>query len=126
MTIISVKFVIFLIIALMLYFIIPGKHQWKALLIISYMFYLVSGFETIAFLVFTTLTTFWGGIRIGKINEEYDFAVRSYNGPNEKITRAEKLQIKAEEDKRKRKYIIFILVINFGILFALKYTNIRC
>lgn len=124
MTIISVKFVIFLIIALMLYFIIPGKHQWKALLIISYMFYLVSGFETIAFLIFTTLTTFWGGIRIGKINEEYDFAVRSYNGPNEKITRAEKLQIKAEEDKRKRKYIIFILVINFGILFALKYTNI--
>lgn len=124
MSIISIKFLVFLLIALLFYFSVPGRHQWKALLMISYLFYLISALETVLFLLFTSLVTFWGGLRIGKINDEYDAAVRSYQGPHEKITRQERLAIRAEEDKRKKKYMIGLLVINFGILLVLKYSSL--
>lgn len=124
MSIISVRFLLFLMAALLFYFRIPGKHQWKALLFISYLFYLISGLETVVFLIFTSLTTFWCGKKLGKINEEYNITIKKYQDNNEKITRNEKLEIKAEEDRRKRKYLISVLVINFGILLALKYTNV--
>lgn len=124
MSIISIKFMIFLVIALSFYFIVPGKHQWKTLLIISYVFYLISGFETIVFIIFTSIITYWGGIIIGEINNEYNRAVKNYDGPNEKMTRAEKMQVKAEGDRKKKKYVISILVINFGILLVLKYTSV--
>lgn len=124
MSIISIKFLIFLIIALTFYFVVPARHQWKALLIISYMFYLLSGIETIIFILFTSFITFMGGNIIGDINKEYTRAVKNYNGPNEKITREERATIKAEGDKRKKKYLISILVINFGILLVLKYTSL--
>lgn len=124
MSIISVRFLLFLITALFLYFRIPGKHQWKALLIISYLFYLISGLETVVFLILTSLSAFWCGKKIGKINQEYEAALKKSQNNNEKITRDEKLQIKAEEDKRKRKYLITVLIFNFGILLALKYTNV--
>lgn len=124
MSIISVRFLLFLITALLFYFRIPGKHQWKALLIISYLFYLISGLETVVFLVFTSLSAFWCGNRIGKINEEYEIILQKRRENQEKITRDEKLQIKAQEDKRKKKYLVMVLVANFGILLALKYTNV--
>lgn len=124
MSIISVRFLLFLIIVLLLYFQVPGKHQWKALLVISYLFYFISGLETVIFLIFTSLTAFWCGNKLGRINEEYEGTVRNYQDNNGKITRDVKLQIRAEEDKRKRKYLIIVLVLNFGILLALKYTNV--
>lgn len=124
MSIISIKFVIFLIFALIFYFVVPARHQWKALLIISYIFYLISGLETIIFLIFTSVITYWGGTKIGDINNEYNRAVKNYAGPNKKMTREERALVKAEGDKKKKKYVISILVINFGILLVLKYTSL--
>lgn len=124
MSIISVRFLLFLIVSLFLYFQIPGKHQWKALLVISYLFYLILGLETIIFLILTSLTAFWCGKKMGKINEEYEITIKRNMENNVKFTREEKLLIREEEDKRKKKYLIAALVLNFGILLVLKYTNI--
>ncbi|MBR2664771.1 MAG: MBOAT family protein, partial [Clostridia bacterium] len=89
MSILSLSFVIFLAAAFLVYFLTPGKYQWIALLVISYVFYLFAGVRAIIFILITTTTTFFAGRWIGKINDEFDVAVANYQGPNPKMTRDE-------------------------------------
>ena len=123
MSILSLSFVIFLAAAFLVYFLTPGKYQWIALLVISYVFYLFAGVRAIIFILITTTTTFFAGRWIGKINDEFDVAVANYQGPNPKMTRDEKKALKADEDKRKKRIMILVMVLNFGILLALKFIN---
>lgn len=123
MSILSLSFVVFLAAAFLVYFLTPGKYQWIALLVISYVFYLFAGVRAVIFILITTTTTFFAGRWIGKINDEFDVAVANYQGPNPKMTRDEKKALKADEDKRKKRIMILVLLLNFGILIALKYIN---
>lgn len=123
MSILSFSFVAFLAAALLIYFLMPAKFQWIALLVISYCFYLFAGVRAVIFILITTATTFFAGRRIGQINDEFDVAVATYQGPNPKMTREEKKALKAEEDKRKKVIMVLTLLLNFGILIALKYIN---
>lgn len=95
MSIISFKFIIFVIAGLLMYYTLPKKMQWIVLLILSYTFYLFGGIKTVAYLLFTTLTTYLSGILLSK-----------------------------EENKKKRKLIVtFSIIANFGLLYFLKYWN---
>lgn len=124
MSILSIKFILFLFCSLLVYYLAAkSKHQWKVLLGISYCFYLFAGVKAIIFILTTSVSTFFAGLAIGKINAEFDAAVAGYSGPNPKMTRDEKKQLKAEEDKRKRVIMVMTLLLNFGILIALKYIN---
>ena len=123
MSILSLSFVIFVLAALIIYFLTPGKFQWLSLLVISYVFYYFAGIQAVIFILVTTTTTFFAGKKIGKINDEFDKAVAAYKGPNPKMSREEKKTLKAEEDKRKKVIMIGTLILNFGILVVLKYTN---
>jgi len=123
MSILSFSFVAFLILAMLVYFLTPGKYQWISLLVISYCFYLFSGVRAVIFILITTTTTYFAGRWIGKINDEFDIAVANYSGPNPKMTRIEKKALKDDEDKRKKRIMVTTIVINFGILIALKYLN---
>ena len=123
MSILSLGFVAFLAAAFLVYFLTPGKYQWIALLVISYVFYLFAGVRAIIFILITTTTTFFAGRWIGKINDEFDVAVANYKGPNPKMTLDEKKALKADEDKRKKRIMILVMVLNFGILLALKFIN---
>jgi len=123
MSILSFGFLLFVLAALLVYFITPGKYQWITLLVISYCFYFFAGVRAIIFILITTTITYFAGRWIGKINDEFDIAVANYSGPNPKMTRLEKRALKAEEDKRKKRIMIAALVFNFGLLIALKYLN---
>lgn len=123
MSVLSIRFVIFLIVAYIVYYIFPKRYQWISLLCVSYCFYAFAGLKAIFFILLTSITAFFAGKAIGKINDEYEVAIREYKGPNPKITRAEKGQIKAEEDKRKRRIMILVLILNFGLLIVLKYSQ---
>ena len=72
MSILTIRFAIFLSVAIVLYYLTPAAHQWKSLLLISCGFYLVSGPENLIFLLTTALSTYYAGIRIGRINDEYE------------------------------------------------------
>ena len=123
MSILSFSFVAFLLAAMLVYFLTPGKYQWISLLVISYGFYMFAGVRAILFILITTTSTYLAGRWIGKINDEYDVAVANYSGPNPKMTRAEKKQLKEDEDKRKKRIMVATLILNFGILIALKYLS---
>lgn len=124
MSILSLKFFIFLCAAVLFYFCMPSKHQWKALLAISYCFYVIVGFQALFFLVFTSISTYIAGMMIGKINDEYADTVLKYSNSGMKLTRANKQRIKADEDRRKRVVMVTALLLNFGILFVLKYSDV--
>lgn len=120
MAFVSVTFLIFLLIVCVVYFLVPKKYQWVWLLIASYTFYLFSGVKMLFFLLLTTVTTFYTGRILGKINSES----KSYVAANkETLTREEKKEYKEIQTKKKRKVLALCLVLNLGILVFLKYYN---
>lgn len=123
MSILTIRFAIFLFVAVVLYYLTPSAHQWKSLLLISCGFYLVSGPENLIFLLTTALSIYYAGIRIGRINDEYEEKMAQCRESGTKLTRAEKQALKAEEDRRKRVIMVLVLLLNFGILFVLKYSD---
>ena len=93
MSIFSLKFLAFIIILLLAYFVVLRKYQWQCLLVFSYAFYLlVGGYKGLIFIVATTLTIFYGA-RI----------------------------LENQEQSKKKRTLILIMLFNFGILTVLKY-----
>lgn len=112
----SISFFIFILITIGLYYVLPKKIQWVILLIASYIFYMFSGVKLLAFLLFTTLTTFISGILIGNINRKYKEKTQGLN-----IDEKKKL---ADGFRRKKKLVITgAILLNFTLLFFLKYYN---
>lgn len=95
MSLISMEFLLFVAAAVIGYYLIPGKYQWIWLLGFSYIYYAASGIRIIFFLVYTTVTTYAAGRMIEKI----------------------------EEKVWRKRIVIGCLLLNFGMLAALKYTN---
>ncbi len=116
----SFSFFTFLSLLFIIYFLIPKKYQWIVLLAGSYIFYIASSPVTTAFLLFTTLTTFYTGIFLGKANEQY---AQKVSLAGESLTKEQKNRYKAENKKNKSKILVVSLLITFGILAFLKYYN---
>ena len=103
MSLISMKFLLFVIVAAVGYYWIPKKYQWIWLLLFSYIYYVSGGLKVTCFLAFTTITTWFAGMRL------------------EVITQAE--QDKTKRKRRKKQILVLTLLLNFGVLAVLKYTN---
>ncbi|MDE6893178.1 MAG: MBOAT family protein [Lachnospiraceae bacterium] len=117
MSFISTVFVGFLLITATVYFLAPAKSQWVVLLSASYVFYFAAGMELAVFLLFTTFTVFFAGEKLGKLNQEYSHRLKCGTG----INREEKKRLKEFFNKRKKRIVVAMLLVNFGILFVLKY-----
>ena len=104
MSLVSIEFIVFVIISLLLYYMIRKKYQWIMLLVSSISFYLIGGITAILYLIFTTLTTYFAGRLLGKYNKE-----------DKKYADITK--------KKKRLVVLITALLNFGILFFLKYWN---
>ena len=102
-----------------LYYVCPGRLRWVLLLIASYAFYAVSGANALPFILLTTLSTWAGALVIGSIAEKNKAAVRA---GRDTLSAQEKKAMKAAAKKRQRVVFFGVLVLNFGILAALKYA----
>ena len=102
-----------------LYYFCPGRLRWVLLLIASYAFYAVSGANALPFILLTTLSTWAGALVIGRIADRSRAAVRA---GKDTLSAQEKKAMKAAAKKRQRVVFFGVLVLNFGILAALKYT----
>ena len=91
----SIHYVLFLPIVVVAYFSIPAKYRWPLLLAASYYFYICWKLEYIVLIVASTVIDYYAGIKIDSTE------VRSV----------------------KKKYLIFSLLANLGILFSFKYFN---
>lgn len=121
MSIISLSFALFLVVAIFAYFITPPKFQWVTLLIASYVFYMFSGVKMLFFLLLTTTSTYCIGLLFGRVNRAYE---RELKAGKETLTREEKRELKQRFNRKKKFWLLAVLLLNFGVLFVLKYTNI--
>lgn len=97
------EFLIFVGIAVIGYYLIPKRFQWIWLLIFSYIYYASSGIKILFFLLYTTITTYGTGRLLDQVNH--------------------KELPRNEAKSRKRRILIGCLLLNFGMLAVLKYTN---
>lgn len=93
------RFALFTAALLLIYYRLPGKWQWTALLAGSWCFYLAAGTEYLFFLLFTTLTTYAAAMVMAKKQSSVD---------------------KKAAKQKNKPWMIACLVLNFGILAVCK------
>ncbi|HZK56899.1 MAG TPA: MBOAT family protein, partial [Clostridia bacterium] len=116
----SYGFIIFITLLFIFYYMIPEKHQWKLLLGASYLFYYFANPKFILYISLTTISTYLVGCEIGDL---YNIQSRHLARHKDKLTREEKKNYKASIKSRQWKWLLFCMVLNFGILAVVKYTN---
>lgn len=105
MSFFSFEFLLFVAAALLLYYLLPKKIQWIVLLALSLGFYLFGGWRSLLYLLFTAAVTYAAGLLLERLN------LRAKEDKNRRVT------------GKKRLVLIACLLLNFGLLFAVKYWN---
>lgn len=103
-------FVLFFGIVVIGSFIVPAKWKWVFLLAASYFFYFYASAKFGIFIILTTVTSYLAALYIGKQHE-----LEKSDG----VTKEDKKHLK----NQRKKMLVGLLLLNFGILFVLKYFN---
>lgn len=116
----SYVFIAFLLVLLPIYYLVPRKEQWMLLLAASYFFYAFAGLWCFAYLLATTISSYacarWMTARsIGCRNE--------IAGRGGELSKDDAKALRRQSKTFRRRILTACLLLNFGILFILKYTN---
>ncbi len=120
----SIKFLIFVTVTILVYFLFPKKwkeYKWTVLLLASYVFYLFAGVQYVGFILFTTASTFFGALWMDKMSKSSKNYLREHKAD---LSRDEKKKLKERTKRNKRLVVALILILNFGILAFLKYAKV--
>ncbi len=101
MSLSSTQFILFVILSAVLYYTVFKKIQWQWLLVVSYVYYIASGYKNIVFILGTTVITYLSACLIQRINDNNS----------------------DRSSAQKKLVLIMALLLDFGILAVLKYTN---
>lgn len=116
----SVEFILFLIVTIVAYYIVPKKWQWKVLLVCNGIFYYAAGWQGLLYIITTIISVYLLGLRIDKLNSQEKEQIKENKGV---WSREDKKIFKEKMKKKKGFWLVTGLVFNFGILAVLKYTN---
>lgn len=116
----SYTFIAFIAILFIVYYLIPGRFQWMLLLGASYLFYFMASPKYLIYISVTTVSTFIAGYFIDKMSGEQAKHLELHKGELDKEGRKE---YKASVKARQRRWLVACLLLNFGILAVIKYTN---
>lgn len=116
----TLQFFLFAAVGVIVYYVIPKKVRWVWLLILSYLYYFSFSVKTSVFLVFTTLVTYIGGIALETVNEQSKKYLEENKGV---LDREAKKAYKEKTKKNKRRIVVLMLLLCFGLLGAVKYLN---
>lgn len=117
MSFLSVTFMAFCIVLIILYYIVPKNMQKFVLLAGNYIFYMWTNYVYIFFILFTTLNTFFFARRLGVLNRRLQNLKKI-----EKEKQTGSIKVRIERTAKERKTAMYTAVfLNFGILVILKY-----
>ena len=118
MELISLKYSIFVLILLALYYCFPKKCRWGVLLLGSISYYIIICKWYVIFILLTILTTYFSAVAIDAMLKKQDAVVKEHKAEWDRQTRKE-----YREKGRKKRVAVMIaaLVFNFGMLAFLKY-----
>ena len=111
------QFVMFLVLAVAVYYLTPKRYRWVTLLVVNYVFYYFAGVKYFVYLLATTISTYIATTKLGNMAAENKAA---YNAVKAELDRD---AWKADFTKKKRRVLVPTLVFNFGILAVLKYSG---
>ena len=119
MSIFSGTFIIFAAVLVVVYYALPKRFQWGVLLIASLLFYLTCGWQGIFFILVTIISQYYLALALERKNGEMTQRLET-----EGLDGKQKKQIKKEFASHKKRYVLFSVLINLGILCFFKYTNV--
>ena len=107
----TVKFLLFVAVVALAYFLFPAKkYKWTVLLAASYFFYLLAGYRFAAFILFTTATTYLSALWMDSVARK----AKAMLTENKQLwDREQKKAFKAKTQKHKRQIAALTLVTNF-------------
>jgi len=116
----AAPFLIFLLILLAVYYMVPGRFRWIALLAASLTFYCWGGrFKAMAYLLCTAFSTWLAALMMDRLSA---WTVE-YLRLNAALSPDEKKGIKRKAKREKTAVFIFALAANLMVLGVLKYSN---
>ena len=116
----SYEFIGFLLALFISYYLIPQKHQWKLLLVFSYLFYFLAGPVYLIYIATTTASIFYLGMKIENLSNREKNYLRENS---EALNKEDKKIYKAVMKSKKWRLLLIALILNIGILAVSKYTN---
>ena len=121
MALTSLPFAAFAIITGIIYFAVPKKqYQWVVLLIASSFFYVYNSFQYAAFILITIITIYLAANKMTAISKDTKAEVKAHRN---EWSKEEKKAFKEASQKKRLHILAACLILNFGILFLLKYFN---
>lgn len=117
MSFLSVSFLLFLGILIVLYYALPHKWQWVILLAASYLFYVFAGVRYLVFLVFTTISTYLAIRFIDIRNTKQDAYLAEHK---DDMSKADRKSYKKQVKSGNRTVMLLCVCVNFAILFFCK------
>lgn len=112
----SLKFIIFSVGIVFLYYVLGRKRQLWVLALANLIFFAVAGIEYLPFILATMIATFFAGKKMGKIYEAADGKLAECKSPAEK----KEVRLKAKEEAKSALMKSFVVAI--GLLVVCKYT----
>lgn len=116
----SYNFIVFLLILFVAYYSIPKKLQWMLLLAANFVFYSFSGWDNVAYITITILSTYAVSIKIYKLHTTQEAFLKENK---EAFSREDRKAYKGKIKNRQKMFLLICLLLNLGILAVLKYTN---
>ena len=104
----------------LLYYLLPKRCQWPLLLGASCLFYMAAGPRYILYILFTALTTWFAGVRMGRNAQNTEGFLKEHK---EELSKEEKKRYKEGRKRVRRRWLVGCLVLNMGILAVVKYAN---
>ena len=117
MSIVSFQFLVFALILVGIYFVVPKKWQWVVILIANTIFYAFSGVKYIVYILATAFATYWAAIRIENITLLGTKLVSAADNPELKK------EVKSSILSMKKLICGIAIVFGMGIWVVLKYSN---
>ena len=99
MSLVSNLFLLFVLALVVIYYIVPSRFQWVVLLVFSYLYYISGNAKYLVYIVSSTVVIYLAGFLIGRMKE------------------------KGAPQQRQKLVLIIGLVINLGLLCAVKYLG---
>lgn len=121
---VSYEFILFIILLLAVYYIVPKRVQWIVLLVSNFIFYCSAGSFYWAFILVTSITVYAAARLMGRIDDSlFAYNAKVKAGEIPKPSREEKKLFKKKLNNKKKRIMLLCLLFNLGILAVLKYTN---
>lgn len=117
----SYGFLAFVAALFVLYYIVPRRTQWLLLLAADVVFYACAGWQGLCFMAATVVVSWAATNLMGASLEKQKAFLSSDEG--KALERSERKQYKAKCQRKRKTVFILALIIDLGILAALKYTN---